>query len=132
MTVFPFMYWYASDACMRETSHAPGQLGTPEEFASANKASISKLETGRTPLGERPIAEVQLIDSKDPNEHFIFQCVYDDERWKTYTAYKYFGPKRAFDLYHGDMFMGSMKPYIQKGLDAFAEKKDYKTVYSTK
>ena len=126
------MYWYASDACMRETSHAPGQLGTPEEFAAANKASIRKVETGHTPNGDRLIAEIDLVDPKEPDEHFIFQFAYDDNRWKTHAAYKYFGSKRAFDLYERDFIMGSMKPYIQKGLDAFAEKKDYKKVYSTK
>ncbi len=132
MTVFPSLYWYASDACMRETSRSGGQAQKHDDFVKDNRANVSKIEETDIKGSNVLKAEVRLLDPKEPNEHWIFEFVYTEGRWNAHTAYKYFGLKRTFDLYEADPFMGSMKPYIQRGLEAFAEEKDFKTIHQKK
>lgn len=114
----PSLYWYASDACLRETSRHGPQTIKYDRFVNTNRGTIQKT----TPVPGNPSRvdyEIDLADSQDSKEHWVFEFGYDGQKWEAKSAYKYFGKERTFDLYSGDIFMGSMKPYVQKALDTF-------------
>lgn len=130
--IFPSLYWHASNACMRETSRLGGQIEKHEDFVKRNRAVVRKLEEVEMAGRKVRKAELQLLDPDAPKEHWVFEFVYRDSHWSAYTAFKYPNKEERFELYEGDIFLGSMKPYIQKGIDAVAEGKDLESVFKAK
>jgi hypothetical protein len=133
--IFPALYWYASDACLRETTrHGFGHPQKYDEYVKSNKAIIEKLE--EVPNQGRRLYTVRLRigDSENPNEYWILELTGEGKRWEPKTGYKYMGGKEAFDLFKDESFagikvMGSMKPYFQKMLTAYSEGKDLSAVF---
>src|SRR5947209_5098758 len=91
LMVLPSLYWYASDACMRETAGNSGQIQTHDEFVRENQAKLEQFEEEKS--GGKIVfkARVRLFDLNQPREHWIFEFINDGSSWKPLTAYKYFG-----------------------------------------
>ena len=132
----PSLHWYASDACLRETTRGrfDGHPQKYEDFVSENRASTE--ETLSVPKNGKnlPAARVRLTDPDNPKEYWIFVLVFEEGRWRVNSAHKHLGPGKAnvFDLFEGDIFMGSMQPYYEKVFRAYGEAKDYKTLFPRK
>jgi len=127
--VFPSLYWYASDACLRETSRHGPQTLKYRKFVADQRVEIQQSQVTEINGQRAFLCRMKLYDPNEPKEYWVFEFTYREGKWATKTAYKYFGQTRAFDLYNGDIFMGSMKPYIQKGLDAFSQGKDFTALF---
>jgi hypothetical protein len=130
--VFPELFWHASDAWMRETTAAGGgQISTKEEFIKAHKVDIEKIaRLGKEATGYF-MGRIKMHDPNEPDDFWLFDFALRAGRWTAHGGVKVIG-KRQLNLYEADLFTGSMKPYIEKGLQAYAEGKKFADVFPRK
>ncbi len=131
LKVLPSIHWYAGDACLRETTKGnfDGQAQSHDEFIKLNKAVVDKLFRQPENGEGAPAAIVNLIDPEAPGEYWQFTLVYDKDRWTILKAKKHLGTL-VLDLMRADPTMGSMQPYYKKAMDAFAEGKDFRKLFT--
>lgn len=134
--VFPRLYWYSSDACLRETTrHGVGQLEIKDDFVKRNKAVIDRIEGKEPQGGKQSTIRLRLQDPKVPDEYWVLEFELKGNLWEPKTGYKYMNGKLAFDLFQdeylaGVKIMGSMKPYFQAALSAYSQGKDFSAVFT--
>lgn len=133
--VFPSLYWYASDTCLRETTrHGLGHFQKHDEFVKSTKAVLENIkEEGRA--GKQDAIVLRLYDPESPEEYWALELTRENNVWKPKTGYKYMNGKRAFDLFQdeflaGTKIMGSMKPYLERALVAYSQGKDFRIVFA--
>lgn len=112
---FPAIYWHASDDCLRETAPAyDGQFQTIEEYLSEYIAEVIEFEE----KGE-PSATIKLFDPDDAEEHWRFQVKKSGDEWEAIEGWKYFGEEKSMDMFKGDIFLGSMRPFMDNEFARF-------------
>jgi len=135
---FPALYWYASDACLRETTrHRFGHPQKFDEFVKSYTADIEKFESLESRGGVRRYQlrlRLHEADSENSGEYWALEFAGSRNNWEPRSGYKYMNGKRVFDLFEdeyvvGVKAMGSMKPYFEKALAAYAAGKDLGTVF---
>lgn len=133
---FPSLYWYASDACLRETTrHGFGQSQKHDEFTKENKAVVEHVQESRRESGSVLNVRLRLFAPESPGEYWIFELSRENTLWRPITGFKYFNGKQTFDLFRdefliGVRIMGSMKPYLDKALTAYSSGKSIQTVFT--
>lgn len=121
---FPELYWYASDACLRETSQAGGHPNKREEFVATHKAVVEKVAKLGKDDRAFVMARIKLHDPKEPDEYWVFDLKTTGARWVAQGGIKRMPSGNTLNLFERDLFMGSMKPFIDQALKAHAEGKD--------
>jgi hypothetical protein len=130
--VFPELFWHATDACLRETTTLGGHMDKKADFVPHHKAVVEKI--AKLGKGEKSIvmARIKLFRPDDPDEHWLLDLKTTGQRWTAEAAIKRMPSGTTFDLFDGDIFMGSMKPYLEQGLKAYAEGKDFEQAFPRK
>jgi hypothetical protein len=135
MKDFPSIYFYAGDACLRETTR--DHVDFPQsydEFVSQVKVSIDDLKKEDH---DNVKVRIRLQYPDDPDKYWLFELTGKNKQWKLLTALKFWNGKQDSDLFEdtylaGTKIMGSMKPYFEKVLKAYSEGKGISTVFPKK
>ncbi len=121
--VLPEIFWYAGDMCLRETTTLGGHINKREEFVAAYKAEILGVERKDEGGKIAYYGKVKLHDPNDRQRYWIFEFVHRGQSWEAILGQKHNGNDAPMDIYKADGSMGSMKPYVEKGLAAFKDSK---------
>jgi hypothetical protein len=136
LRVFPSLYWYASDAYLRETTrHGFGQPQNHDAFVKSTKAMFEGSKEVQSREGQQYEVRLRLFDPESPEECWILELARQGNVWTPKSGYKYFEGKPTFDLFEDEIFagiriMGSMKPYFERALAAYSEGKDFRVAFT--